>query len=1780
MRLKKAISFFTVLALLVVLPVFQPSAAGGPSLSDDQQWVTGLGSSYEYITERTYTAQSASAANNPYWTSLSGVGVRPDGTKYAAPELIEGNKLQVASAWYGQDVYFRVKGTAGPGTVIKVPEYSQLKEQYKKCIKVINVYSLDTGDSFYDHFITSITNNSGYLQSTDVSANIHVATVPIQNFNKAPNSYLTDAEGNYIYDLVAVGAYTDAEPDLSGAAAWALRRYIQEGYGFLIGHDTMYGYGGVNADPNYTPDPASTATPVYQLDTNHNGHWNMNWLMGVNKLYTEASPYEAASLILNLGDWHDKSTLYGDGTATTSLLTIRAVTAGDPLTDVNARCPTNYPYASFADGSNFSVGGTFKAGTTHTNQQIAYGKVWIDFSTNSIGGKLVTDRNEGLTGTNNFYLTTNGNFGLMQIGHSKGNLNGAWPDECRILANTLLYLSQRQPCEICQSEQGGNAEVHAVTRIASADDLAKIGNPDDWFTFPLEGCYTLTADITLPDDWQPISGFCGHFNADGHSITLGANGKPVFAQAGLLGANPGGWNLGTDPAHGNPSISNLMGKTTGVARVMGHLNQLFGTGSAEDYGGYTVAVTDADGKEYRVKTNREGKYVLANLPCTGGQLVAHVYDRTGSEVTSYGGIYAQVAPSAWDDCETVPLHLQADAVRPVPNQTIYEDSDAVFVGGFNSSVLPQKVTWQYRFGAGDDWRNVADTVDFDAEVQAAQLVDAQSPYVETRLTIKNAQITLDKMQFRAVFVVGGNTYNTFDAKTANAAGLLRVQERPYTLTPVQDVAGWEGDTLDLTTRLTYYRALGKEITVRWQYRGGEGYSWENVEGSPIVPDTTVYNSATAGAGADADFVNQSTLRIRAATVDISGYQFRAVFEYKAKSRRFETDQKSVPGATGTVTITPRLLQCSVQPQNSPLLLVSGSTIPGKVTYTAEFTYTAPTADGVALSWEYKTNAQDTYKPVSSFPYTGVAAVTTGSPVAKGGNTYAVQTTLTLTNPPAALDKDSNHFYFRAVAASFAAVAYSNSADITTTYKVDVQPGKPVAHVSADGKTKIYTYPNLQVTAPEGVRNMEVSLAAASRTGGNRVVSPAALASTTALPGQAGFVYNSSTALSAKAARDYLRQVQFVVATDTASVQWSVASDRAAGQVDPYSGNYYEYVQSPGITFATAFNAARSRYNTALQASGRLATVKSAAQNTLVHQLVGNQYAWLGLTSNLAYTYGRSGWGWIDGSALGYHQLQETSYPYVQMRPDGLWRTALNTQSATVTFTDMIQYNGSGLGGWSLRQGRLFATTPEGSDNRNGYTGICLLAPGSAGVDSIVAHSIYLQANHAYWVYGMIGEYGDSNGNMILSTPFGGVTSYWNVGPSIINTYWRFGSTGWQTIIAQTNGNGPNYTGVGGQLYHLEVVDLTESFENRGLSLPSVQWMVDNAGVFSGSRSVAFTSSSSNANGYVVEYVVNDNRPMHTDRSARAKDTLAGPKPGDLPTDTVKEAEYRTNTDVLLSCGVTALSPIHPGSTASVSFKVTAPDGSVTTQTTTDICLPAGATQRAYIQYHMPAEPGALKVEITTSDNLLTDTVQINGTVVELKENTPPDPKANDRNDSFVVPVTPSFADETQHTWVTYTCDDSTGEWVYTEHEHHEVLRAVLSAQPDEHVPTAEGKDMKSGYGINLTVTARAAQNDGVLMPQTVVAYFPEFRYKDYWRLLEPISGGAATTAGYQLKENPWSQANARVHFTPLWYPDGPYKVYVTVRDMWTPVGELKQATTDTITINGSVHDDWYVAKAE
>ena len=157
-------------------------------------------------------------------------------------------------------------------------------------------------------------------------------------------------------------------------------------------------------------------------------------------------------------------------------------------------CIRDRPYTAFADGTPFEKGVTFAGTATHTNQQMAFGTVWIDYASNSItdigGGKLLETTVDGVYGTNNFYLTTNGNFGMSQIGHKSENINLAKLEECYLLANTVMYLSQRQQCQVCQSEQGGNREIHFVHRISSAEELQKLNDQDKyWFTHPIDDCY-------------------------------------------------------------------------------------------------------------------------------------------------------------------------------------------------------------------------------------------------------------------------------------------------------------------------------------------------------------------------------------------------------------------------------------------------------------------------------------------------------------------------------------------------------------------------------------------------------------------------------------------------------------------------------------------------------------------------------------------------------------------------------------------------------------------------------------------------------------------------------------------------------------------------------------------------------------------------------------------------------------------------------------------------------------------------------------------------------------------------------------------------------------------------------------------------------------------------------------------------------------------------------------------------------------------------------------------
>lgn len=292
----------------------------------------------------------------------------------------------------------------------------------------------------------------------------------------------------------------------------------------------------------------------------------------------------------------------------------------------------------------------------------------------------------------------------------------------------------------------------------------------------------------------------------------------------------------------------------------------------------------------------------------------------------------------------------------------------------------------------------------------------------------------------------------------------------------------------------------------------------------------------------------------------------------------------------------------------------------------------------------------------------------------------------------------------------------------------------------------------------------------------------------------------------------------------------------------------------------------------------------------------------------------------------------------------------------------------------------------------------------------------------------------------------------------------------------------------------------------------------------------------------------------------------------------RSTEYRTDTNVYFSCDIVALENINPDNPGFVTFSVTDQTGAQTTLTFDDFNSPAIGIQRAYVPFHIPDMTGELTVSISSSSNVVCDTKEIIATVVSSNENTPPDPTM-DMN----IPVLgslPTFAKSDHHEWVTYSArKNAAGEWEYEKLTHTASLETNFKLSPDSNIKTAAGNTIGSGYGVTAEIESEIHSDSVFYDVQNVHCFFPEFMYKDYSRKLEIISQDTFnTTWGFQT--NPYSHSNSRVHYIPPAYPDGLYTVFATVRDAWTPVGELKGSVIAEVNILGSVYDDWYVSQTD
>ena len=334
-------------------------------------------------------------------------------------------------------------------------------------------------------------------------------------------------------------------------------------------------------------------------------------------------------------------------------------------------------------------------------------------------------------------------------------------------------------------------------------------------------------------------------------------------------------------------------------------------------------------------------------------------------------------------------------------------------------------------------------------------------------------------------------------------------------------------------------------------------------------------------------------------------------------------------------------------------------------------------------------------------------------------------------------------------------------------------------------------------------------------------------------------------------------------------------------------------------------------------------------------------------------------------------------------------------------------------------------------------------------------------------------------------------------------------------------------------------------------------------------------------------------------------------PFEPPEPSESDVEYRVNTEVVTAVTLNAVGEINPDNPASVTFFING-----TAYTVNSIVIPEGGSQLVWLKWTTPATEQMMTITVRSSMGYLSANI-ITAKIVDLSRNPPPDPRATDRNDAFITPALPNNAQQPSASWSVWwaqwhpfwvwienwvTYDDS---WEYTDadgntssgggsysvdegwwedqgwydfytNNYTASITATSTISSDEKVPTAAGKQMKSGYGINNKVTANFSTNAPaahVAAAQTAVSYFPEFRYNTYWRLLEKTSG--SYMAQLEFRRNPFSTYDQRAHFTPVWFPNGTYTVYTWLLDAWTPAGMLSTNLSDYVTIQQSVFDDWY-----
>ena len=132
--------------------------------------------------------------------------------------------------------------------------------------------------------------------------------------------------------------------------------------------------------------------------------------------------------------------------------------------------------------------------------------------------------------------------------------------------------------------------------------------------------------------------------------------------------------------------------------------------------------------------------------------------------------------------------------------------------------------------------------------------------------------------------------------------------------------------------------------------------------------------------------------------------------------------------------------------------------------------------------------------------------------------------------------------------------------------------------------------------------------------------------------------------------------------------------------------------------------------------------------------------------------------------------------------------------------------------------------------------------------------------------------------------------------------------------------------------------------------------------------------------------------------------------------------------------------------------------------------------------------------------------------------------------------------------------------------------------------------MKSGYGVEIGYSTnyfmeypsqtnqsyRTLLGDMYTLPQYAYMIWPEYQYSHEEGRVSSLEWLEGAPFGMKWKLHEFMDYG-RVHWTPIWFPDGDYTAYACYSDLWTPMGMITvRSQSNKIIIDGNMYDDWYI----